>query len=209
MIYALIEALSSFIITLVSTLGYFGIFLGMLIESASIPLPSEIIMPYAGFLVTQGRFDFWLVVFVGAFGNLVGSWLMYWLGYWGQERIVRKLIINYGRFVLVSEADYDRSKNWFNRFGNLIVFISRILPVVRTFISLPAGIAKVNFLRFSLLTFLGSLIWSSILVYIGIMLGENWKTIEPIFRRFDILIAIIVIVLVGLFINHKYKELRN
>ncbi len=209
MIYPLIEAVTTFIINLVSALGYFGVFLGMAIESASIPLPSEIIMPFAGFLVTQGRFDFWLVVLVGAFGNLVGSALMYWLGYWGQEAVVKRLIRNYGKFVLVSEAEFEKAEKWFNRWGEWIVFVSRVLPVVRTFISLPAGIAKVNFWHFSFLTFLGSIIWSALLTYIGVVLGENWKNIEPIFRKFDFLIVLIVIILVGFFLYHKSKEFTS
>jgi membrane protein DedA with SNARE-associated domain len=205
-IYEVIESLTTFIVDLVSTFGYFGIFLAMAIESASIPLPSEIIMPFAGFLVIQGRFDFWLVVVAGALGNLFGSWLMYGLGYWGHERVVRRLIRNYGKFILVSEHDFDRAKEWFYRFGDWIVLISRVLPVVRTFISLPAGIARVNFWRFSVLTFLGSFAWSALLTYIGVVLGENWNSIEPIFRRFDILIALIGVVLVGLFLYHKSRE---
>lgn len=206
MVYTIIETLTSFIVNLISSFGYFGIFLAMAIESASIPLPSEIIMPFAGYLVTQGRFNFWLVVLVGAFGNLVGSWLMYCLGFWGHERVVRKLIRNYGRFILVSEHDFDRAKNWFYKFGDLIVFGSRVLPIVRTFISLPAGIARVGFWRFSILTFFGSFIWSALLAYVGVVLGENWKNIEPIFRKFDVLIVVVTVMLVGLFLYHKSKE---
>lgn len=209
MIYSIIEFLTLFIINLVSTLGYFGVFLAMAIESASIPLPSEIIMPFAGFLVTEGRFNFWLVVLVGAFGNLVGSWLMYIIGYWGQEPVVRRLIRSYGRFILVSEHDFDRAKEWFYRWGDLIVFISRILPVIRTFISLPAGIAKVNFWRFSILTFTGSVLWSALLTYIGVLLGENWNNIEPIFRKFDILIVVVAVGLAGVYVYHKFKEFRT
>lgn len=209
MIYELIETLTTFIVTIVSSFGYFGIFLAMAIESASIPLPSEIIMPFAGFLVTQGRFNFWLVVLFGAFGNLVGSWLMYWLGYWGHERVVRRLIRNYGKFILISEHDFERAKEWFSNYGDWIVLGSRVLPVVRTFISLPAGIAKVNFWRFSALTFIGSIIWSILLTYVGVALGENWKNIEPIFRKFDVLIAVVGVILVGLFLYYKSKEFQS
>ena len=206
MIFTILETLTSFITNLVSDLGYFGIFLAMTIESASIPLPSEIIMPFAGFLVSQGRFDFWIVVFVGALGNLVGSWIMYWFGYWGQEVVVRKFIRNYGKFVLVSEVELDRTEKWFRKWGDWIVFISRLLPIVRTFISVPAGIAKMNFLRFSVLTFVGSFLWSALLTYVGFVLGENWDSIEPIFRRFDYLVVFVGLTALGLFSYHKYKE---
>lgn len=181
----------------------------MLIESASIPLPSEIIMPFAGFLVNQGRFNFWLVVLTGAAGNLAGSWVMYWFGYWGQETVVRRLVRRWGRFILVSETEFDRAERWFNKWGDWIVLISRILPVIRTFISLPAGIAKVNFWRFSFLTFFGSMVWSAFLVYIGVVLGENWNSIEPVFRKFDILIVLLTIILIGAFFYHKFKEIET
>lgn len=209
MVYELIEALTTFIVNLVSSFGYFGIFMAMAIESASIPLPSEIIMPFAGYLVIQGRFNFWLVVVSGALGNLFGSWLMYWLGYWGHERIVRRLIRTYGKYILVSEHDFERAKGWFSHYGDWIVLGSRVLPVVRTFISLPAGIAKVNFWRFSILTVLGSLVWSALLTYVGVLLGENWKNIEPIFRKFDVLIAVAFVVLAGLFLYYKSKEFKG
>lgn len=209
MIFTILETLTSFITNLVSDLGYFGIFLAMTIESASIPLPSEIIMPFAGFLVSQGKFDFWIVVFVGALGNLVGSWIMYWFGYWGQEVVVRKFIRNYGKFVLVSEVELDRTEKWFRKWGDWIVFISRLLPIVRTFISVPAGIAKMNFLRFSVLTFVGSFLWSALLTYVGFVLGENWDSIEPIFRRFDYLVVFVGLIALGLILYHKYKEFKT
>lgn len=209
MIYTILETLTIFITNLVSDLGYFGIFLAMTIESASIPLPSEIIMPFAGYLVTEGRFDFWPVVFVGALGNLVGSWIMYWLGYWGQGVLVHKLIRNYGKFVLVTEEEFERAERWFKRYGDLIIFVSRVLPVIRTFISVPAGIAKVNFVRFTILTFAGSFLWSALLTYIGVILGKNWDNIEPFFRKFDFIILFIAIILASIFLYHKYKELRK
>ncbi|MEX0616674.1 MAG: DedA family protein [Candidatus Woykebacteria bacterium] len=206
MIYSILETITSFVINLISTFGYFGVFAAMAIESASIPLPSEIIMPFSGFLVTQGKFNFWLLVLVGAAGNLFGSWVMYFLGYWGQEVVVRRLIRAWGKYVLVSEKELDQAEKWFNRFGSWIIFFSRILPVVRTFISVPAGIAKIDIVRFSILTFLGSFIWSAVLAYIGVVLGENWRNIEPLFRRFDILVAIFIIILIGFFLYHKSKE---
>ena len=209
MIFIILEILTTFITNLVSDFGYFGIFLAMTIESASIPLPSEIIMPFTGFLVSQGRFDFWAVVFVGALGNLAGSWIMYWFGYWGQEVVVRKFIRNYGKFILVSEVELDRTEKWFRRWGDWIVFISRVLPIVRTFISVPAGIARVNFLRFSILTFVGSFVWSTLLTYIGFVLGENWDSIEPIFRKFDYLIVFAGLTVLGILIYHKYKEFKS
>ncbi len=179
----------------------------MALESACIPIPSEVIMPFAGFLVTGGKFNFWLVVLVGALGNLIGSLSMYGLGFWGGEVVIRKLIRVWGKFILISEKDFALSKSWLVRFGLPVVALSRVLPVVRTFISLPAGVAKIDLTLFTALTFGGSLIWSAFLTYIGVLLGENWQNIEPAFRKFDIFIVLGAIILAGLFFYHKSKEI--
>lgn len=181
----------------------------MTAESALIPIPSEITMPFAGFLVTTGRFDLLAVILVGAVANLFGSILAYWLGLWGQETVVRKLIKKYGKYLLISEHEFDHSEAWFRKHGDKVVFFSRILPVVRTFISLPAGIAEMNFFRFSYLTFLGSLIWSAALTYIGFILGKNWHSLEGYYRKFEYLIVFTVLILVGHYIYHKIKKLRR
>ena len=162
-------------------------------------------MPFSGFLVSAGRFNFYLVVLAGAAGNLFGSILMYLLGSWGQERFVRRFVRGWGRF-LVSEEELGIGERWFRRYGDLVVLISRILPVVRTFISLPAGIAKVDFRKFCLLTFFGCLLWSAFLAYIGVKLGENWTSLEPIFRKFDIVIVVVGIIGVGAYFYFKFRR---
>src|SRR4030042_5852059 len=167
MLEGLLEAIAALTINLISSLGYFGIFLAMAIESASIPLPSEIIMPFSGFLVAEGRFNFYLACVVGAAGNLFGSVLMYFLGFWGHERLVRPFVRGWGR-ILINEEELDLGEAWFRKYGDLIVLVSRVLPVVRTFISLPAGVVRVNFGRFCLFTFFGSIFWSAFLAFIGV-----------------------------------------
>ncbi len=189
----MVELIGSWIIGFISELGYTGIFLLMTLESALIPIPSEVTMPFSGSLAAAGRFDFWFVVIAGATGNLVGSLLAYWLGWWGQEAVVRKVIVRYGKYVLLSEHEYDRSERWFRNHGEPIVFISRVLPVVRTFISLPAGVAKMNLPRFIIYTTVGSFIWSYFLASIGVVLGNNWKSLEFYFRRFDVFIVIVFV----------------
>lgn len=189
----MVELIGSWIIHFISQLGYSGIFLLMTLESALIPIPSEVTMPFSGSLAALGRFNFWIVILVGALGNLVGSLLAYWLGWWGQEAVVRKIIVKYGKYVFLTEHEYDRSERWFRAHGELIVFASRVLPVVRTFISLPAGVAKMNLPRFILYTTVGSLIWSYVLTSIGVVLGNNWKSLEVYFRRFDIFILIVLV----------------
>ena len=191
--------------TVIQSTGYLGVFLFMAAESALIPIPSEIIMPFSGLLVYQGKFSFWLVVTTGALGNLVGSLAAYWLGYWGQDHLVRKLIQKWGKWLLISLDDYEMATKWFQRFGSPIVLVSRVLPVVRTFISLPAGIIRFPLLRFCILTFVGSFLWSTILTLIGLKLRENWHLIGPYFRQFDIVIVVGFIILAAVYI---YRKLR-
>lgn len=178
----------------------------MTIESALIPLPSEITMPFSGFLVSQGKLGLLEVTLAGGLGNLVGSILAYALGWWGQDIIVRKLIQKYGKYLLITEHEYDKSEIWFRKYGQIIVFVSRLLPGIRTYISLPAGVAKMNFKKFCFFTFLGSLIWSFILALIGMKLGENWETIGSYFHRLDAVIVILGIALIGFYIYKKRKH---
>ena len=174
---------------LISAYGVLAVFILMTFESALIPIPSEITMTFAGFLAGRGILDFWLVVFIGAFGNLAGSLLAYWLGYAKGEEWVRFAIRKWGKWLLLREEEFDRSKVWFKKYGQGIAFVSRLLPIVRTFISLPAGIAKMNLTYFSILTFIGSFIWSAFLAWLGLKLGQNWLSIEPYFRKFQIVIV--------------------
>lgn len=190
MIDAIIAPLAKFIISLISNLGYWGVAIAMAIESASIPLPSEIIMPFAGFLVSTGELNFWIVVLAAGVGGVVGSAVAYGVGYYGGETFVRSLIRKYGKFVLVHEYELDEAKEWFRDHGEAITFFSRLLPVIRTFISLPAGISRMNFRRFILYAFLGTIIWCAALAYVGVVLGDNWNTLGPWFHKFDALIAI-------------------
>lgn len=179
-----------------------GIVLAMGIESACIPLPSEIIMPFSGYLVFTGRFDLYLVSVAGAFGCVVGSVAAYGVGIWGG----RAFILRYGKYVLISNKDLSTAESFFARYGDWAIFISRLLPIIRTFISLPAGIAKMNFPKFVLYTFLGSLPWCFVLAYIGKVLGENWMAIKSYFRHADIVIAIVIIFGIGYFV---YRHVRG
>src|SRR6266545_483562 len=144
MVAKIIEFISAFVVATISTLGYSGVVLLMAIESACIPLPSEIIMPFSGYLVYTGRFNLWLVGVAGAFGCVVGSLVAYWVGMYGG----RPLIAKYGKYILISHHDLDLADRWFDRFGEVIVFVSRLLPAIRTFIAFPAGVAKMNMTRF-------------------------------------------------------------
>ncbi len=208
MIARLIEILSAFIIATISTLGYAGVVLLMAIESACIPLPSEIIMPFSGYLVYTGRFNLWLVSIAGAFGCVVGSLGAYWVGMYGGRPLIEK----YGRYVLISHHDLDLADRWFARFGEVIVFASRLLPAVRTFIAFPAGVARMNLKRFVIYTFAGSLPWCLGLAYVGQKLGEQWNQnpmLKTIFHRFDFVIGILAVLVVGWWIWRHFRMMRR
>lgn len=209
MIDQIINFATSLIISIIEKTGYLGIFVLMAAESALIPIPSEVTMPFAGFLASQAKFNLWIVIFVGALANLAGSLLAYWLGVWGEEHLIRRLISKYGKYLLISLDEYEKSERWFRKYGEKIVFFSRILPVVRTFISLPAGIAKMNLARFITFTFFGSFIWSALLSYVGFILGKNWQTIEVYYRRFEYLIIILGIAAFFYYLHHHLKKLRR
>lgn len=198
----LIEILGTFVINLINSLGYSGVFLTMAIESACIPLPSEIIMPFAGYLVYSGKFNLIAVSIWGAFGNLFGSWVAYWVGFYGGRPFLDK----YGKYILLNKKDLDLADRWFNKHGQSTVFFSRLLPVVRTFISLPAGISKMNFGKFSFFTFIGALPWCYFLAWVGFKLGPNWSSLKVYFHRFDLLIGLILIAGIIWFIKRHLKK---
>ena len=177
----------------------------MLLESALIPIPSEITMPFAGFLVQRGELNFILVVLTGAFANLVGSLAAYYLGFYLEENVILKLIDKYGKFILISKHDYEKSTNWLRRYGDAVAFFSRLLPAIRTFISLPAGLAEMNVWKFSIYSFLGSIIWSGFLTYIGVYFGSNWQSLEPFFKQFQLVIGLIIFLLLAWYLNRKLK----
>jgi membrane protein DedA with SNARE-associated domain len=185
----IIEVLSAIIVGTISALGYPGVALLMGIESACIPLPSEIIMPFSGYLVYTGRFSLWGVSAAGAAGCVLGSLVAYWVGMYGGRPVIEK----YGRYVLISLHDLDIADRWFARRGEVIVFASRLLPVIRTFIAFPAGVARMNLPRFVVYTFLGSFPWCMGLAYVGQILGEQWDknaALKTWFHRFDFVIGL-------------------
>ena len=207
MIAKLIEFLSGIIVAVISTLGYSGIVLLMAIESACIPLPSEIIMPFSGYLVSTGQMNIWLVGVAGAVGCVLGSLVAYWVGSKGGRPLIEK----YGRYVLVSPHDLDLADRWFANYGEAIVFVSRLLPAIRTFIAFPAGVARMNLPRFVIYTFAGSLPWCLALAYVGQKLGEQWDkddTLKTWFHRFDFLIGIAGVLFVTWWIWRHIKHSR-
>jgi membrane protein DedA with SNARE-associated domain len=178
-------------------MGYPGIFVLMVLESALIPIPSEIIMPFSGYLVSTNKFGPIEVVLAGSLGNLVGSVLTYFLGL----RAGRALFVRYGKYFLFRESHLRTVENWFQKYGDRTSFVGRLLPGVRTYVSLPAGIGGMRLGRFMIYTFAGSLIWNIILTYVGIQLGENWKNIDKYSNYLDIVAGVAVVVFVIWFIK--------
>ena len=183
-----------------------GVVALMALESACIPIPSELIMPLAGWMLVKAQslpLTYLLIAGAyGALGNTIGSVIAYVVGMWGGRPLLNK----YGRYVLISRNDLDRADRWFAERGSWIVFISRLLPVIRTYISLPAGIAKMNIIKFVIYTFIGSFIWSLGLAYGGYLLGEHWEQVRDIMRPFDLPIIVIILALIALYIYRHIKH---
>lgn len=205
MIENFLKIIHGIIVIIIETLGYGGIVLCMAIESACIPLPSEIIMPYSGYLAYNNPVKFTLfgISLAGAVGCLLGSIITYYIGLLGGRPLLEK----YGKYILITKHDMETSDRFFAKYGDATIFISRLLPVVRTFISLPAGIAKTNVVKFIIYTLLGSFIWCFILGWIGLKIGENWEdSIAPYFHKFNAVIVIVIVLGVAYYI---YRHLRK
>jgi len=207
MIAKIIGILSTFIVATISTLGYAGVILLMAIESACIPLPSELILPFSGYLVSRGEMNLWWVGVAGAVGCVLGSLVAYWVGMYGGRPVIEK----YGRYILLSRHDLDLADRWFSKYGEAIVFVSRLLPAIRTFIAFPAGVARMNLPRFVIYTFAGSLPWCMRLADVGQKLGEQWDkddTLKTWFHRFDFVIGIVLFLAVAWWVWRHIKHSR-
>jgi len=237
---AIEEQIILFLQNLLQSIGWAGIVVAMAIESACIPLPSEVTMPLAGWMLVQARglqvgLQLWKTIlandlshqiglgslspaslagttaaillggFYGGLGCTIGSVITYWLGALGG----RPLLERYGRYVLISKHDMELADRWFERYGEYTAFFSRLLPIIRTFISLPLGMARMNFPRFTLLSFIGSFIWSGALAWAGFLFGEHWREVRELMRPFDIPIAIVLLALVALFFYRHVKRNRD
>jgi membrane protein DedA with SNARE-associated domain len=205
MVEKIISLLAGFIIATISTLGYGGVVLLMAIESACIPLPSEIIMPFSGYLVFTGQMNLWLVGLAGAVGCVLGSLVAYYAGAYGG----RPFIVKYGKYILISHHDLDLADRWFQRHGDITIFVGRLLPVIRTFIAFPAGVARMNLWRFNLYTFVGSFIWSVALAWVGMKLGEHWNTLGVYFHRFDAAIGVILLLAIVWYVRRHLQHMKR
>lgn len=200
-IFELIEPALKIVTAKIAALGYWGVAIGMAIESCNIPLPSEVILPFGGYLVSTGQLNFFWTAMAGTVGGTVGSIISYLLGLWGG----RPFLLHYGRYIGITEKRLAMADYWFYRYGEATVFFTRLMPIIRTFISLPAGISGMNFPRFVIYTFLGSLPWCFFLTYLGVKLGENWEDLKIWFHRADAFMAVIILGVV-LLLWYRYKK---
>jgi membrane protein DedA with SNARE-associated domain len=194
-----------FLNSLYGAVGYVGVLLAMAIESAMIPLPSELILPYAGFLVsdpaqleplTKGPWSFWIVVIAATIGNTIGSLIAYAIGAWGG----RPFLERWGKYLLIRQHEIELAERFFEKYGSATAFFSRLLPIVRTFISFPAGVARMPLGRFIAYSTAGAFLWSILLVWAGTQLGARWEDIRHALQPFDLLIAVAVVALVAIFV---------
>ena len=205
MIAHLIELIVHFVTGTISAIGYLGIIFLMTLESACIPIPSEIIMPFSGFLVSTGKFSLFWTTLAGAFGNLVGAVITYAIGFYGG----RPFVLKYGKYFFIKEKEVHHAEKFFQKWGDFAVFLARNLPIVRTFISLPAGVAEMNFPKFALYSFIGSIPWCFALTYLGFILGSNWMIIRKYGDILDIIVGIGILLLIIKIIYDYYSDKNN
>jgi membrane protein DedA with SNARE-associated domain len=187
---SLTDPLVNFATDVVEEIGLLGIFVLMLLESACIPIPSEATMLFAGFAVSEGEYSLFAATMVGSVANLVGSWVAYWVGYAGRVDILEK----HGKKLHIKKSHLEWADRWFERHGDATVFFTRMLPIIRTFISLPAGVARMPFWRFSVLTFVGCVPWVLMLTFIGKQAGDNWEDWKDSLHYFDYFVAACIVI---------------
>ena len=200
----LLIILSNVIISIIIYLSYFGIFILMFCESFNIPIPSEVVMTYSGYLSSKGVFNIYFVIIVGTLGNILGSYLSYLLGFYKGYDFLEK----YGKYVLLTHTDIKKAHNWILKYGDITIFISRILPIVRTFISFPAGALKMNLKKFMIFTTIGSLIWTTLLALLGLYFGSNWIVISKYINSFSLPILILIIIGIIAYVYIHIKKFK-
>jgi membrane protein DedA with SNARE-associated domain len=198
----LLSIIGQFIVNFINSMGYYGVAFLMAIESANIPLPSEVIMTFAGYLAFQGHMSIYWAAFAGAIGCVIGSIFSWGIGVWGG----RPLLNRYGKYILISHHDLDKADSWFKKHGDATVFFGRLIPIIRTYISLPAGIAKMKLPKFIIYTFVGSYPWCLFLAWVGKKLGQNWQNVRQYFHGLDYIIAGLLLLGIAYWI---YRHIRN
>lgn len=200
----LLAAVAEFVVSVIDQSGYLGIFALMALEGSFLPIPSEIILPFSGYLVAQGRFDLWIVALMGALSNIAGTLFTYWI----SRTLGRAFLERWGKYVLVTKGDIDAAHRLFAKYGSPIIFFSRLLPAVRGFVPIPAGVAKMSLAPFILYVFVGSFLWSLFLTYLGVLVGENWRELKGYFLAVDWVILVLVVALGVWWVWRHIRALR-
>lgn len=201
----MITSFIDWLVKIIEVLGYPGVALSMFIESFFAPIPSEIILPFSGFVASQGSLNIYVVILVATVAAYLGTLPFYFIGLWGED-VVLKFLKKYGKYLFISQKDLDNGYKAFEKFGYGIVFLGRLIPIVRTVISFPAGASKMNFGIFSLFTLVGTLIWSSILAYTGYVMGGNWKIVSVYVDEYQ---KVIIGVLLVIFLLYVWRGIKN
>ncbi len=205
----ILDTIKIWVENIISTMGYPGLYLVMFLENIFPPIPSEVVLPLAGSLTLSGRFSIGLITVVGMLGSLTGAFAFYGLGKWLGEANVRKFIEKYGRYAFLSTADLDRSLDWFNRYDDRVIFFSRMVPIVRSLISIPAGIATMHFWKFSIYTILGTALWSFLLSFGGRLLGAQWHLITDFVNTYQNIVLVIIGLLLAYFICSRLLKKKR
>ncbi|MFA6536975.1 MAG: DedA family protein [Patescibacteria group bacterium] len=197
------DFLFQFFVRVIDSAGYVGVFILMIMESMVLPVPSEAVMPFAGFLIFQNKMIFLWVVLFSTIGSIIGSLLSYAIGYYGG----RPLLYKYGKFLFLNQHHLDQTENFFNKFGSKTIFVSRFIPIIRHLISIPAGVARMNLGKFLIYTTVGAGLWNSFLTYLGFLLGQNWSEIKKVSHVLDILMILVIIgAVIWFFSKNKNKK---
>jgi membrane protein DedA with SNARE-associated domain len=204
-LHQIISFVGQFAISLTSFLGYWGIFVLMIMESMIIPIPSEAVLPFAGFLAQSGEMNYWLIVIFATIGSLVGSLISYAMGFYGGNAIIKK----WGKYFFLDEEDLIKTEKWFGKQGELTIFIGRFVPVVRHLISIPAGVGKMNLKKFCLYTVLGAGIWNGFLIYAGMLLGQHWDNVKGYMEYISIAMVVLIVLAIVYFVFKHIKKKRG
>ncbi len=201
----LFERLSELFTGIIASTGYLGVFILMVLESMVAPVPSELVMPFAGFLVADGKLNLWLVIVISSLASITGSLISYFVAYFGEKELIHR----FGRFVFLDKEELDWTERWFRKHGSITILISRFIPVIRHLISIPAGLARMDLRHFILFTAVGATAWNAFLLWVGIQLRERWELVHRYSKQLDVLIVILIVVAVAYYAYRHVKRHRK
>jgi membrane protein DedA with SNARE-associated domain len=199
------ESLSNYFVSVISATGYIGVFFLMVLESMVFPVPSELVMPFAGFLVADGKMSLWLAIIASSLGSITGSLISYFVAYYGGTKVVYR----FGKFFLLDKGELELTERWFKKKGSITILVSRFIPVVRHLISLPAGLGKMNLKHFLIYTFIGATLWNTFLLWVGIKLRERWELVHKYSSQLDIVFIVLILLAVAFYVYRHLKKHQN